>query len=284
MKTWEQTQISRRGFFRLFFTVPTHLFFFFGFAIFATTNARGLTGEELVLNSDWWPPFVSLAADFSVSGDRDIEIPAGTRGVMVRVEADEVILDFGRNGVHRVPIEQTDLVVQAAERKAQGTLDSALFADAMFNKFFLLKDGEAAQCSRADFGDSRYFLILYTRLASDRGDAVREAVEGLMSSSEVGSKDLSVVLVTFDESERELLDAAKAKQIHWPIMFHFLNRAYLNTLHHGASGDPTLALIDRNGRLLARLGSEASESQRRDFVTSLPETLRQDRLRVSASF
>ena len=54
--------------------------------------------RDLKTNSHMWPEFVRLRESV-VSGETEKAIPTHLRGVLIRVEGDSVVADFGRHGI-----------------------------------------------------------------------------------------------------------------------------------------------------------------------------------------
>jgi hypothetical protein len=79
----------------------------------ADPGAPPVTRENLVASERFWPYHVELPQPWQPPG-AERPLRAGTRGVLVRVESSGAArIDFGRNGVHQVPVESTDLIQRA---------------------------------------------------------------------------------------------------------------------------------------------------------------------------
>jgi len=76
----------------------------------AEPTAEPVTAANLLANERFWPFHVALVEAWTPPGAAP-PIPAGIRGVLVRVEeGGRLRVDFGRDGVHAVPLEKTDLL------------------------------------------------------------------------------------------------------------------------------------------------------------------------------
>lgn len=76
----------------------------------ARPDAPPVTPENLLANELFWPYRAELTEAWRPKGQGKL-LPAGSRGVLVRVESPrEARIDFGRDGVHPVPVDVTDLV------------------------------------------------------------------------------------------------------------------------------------------------------------------------------
>ncbi len=79
----------------------------------ADPEAPEVTRENVLELDRLWPYQVALASDWTPRG-ASRPVRKGTLGVLARVEPDgRARIDFGRDGQHRVPIGQTDLVERA---------------------------------------------------------------------------------------------------------------------------------------------------------------------------
>jgi hypothetical protein len=84
-------------------------------------RAAAVTRENLFASERFWPYQVALVGDWTpAEGARPI--PSGSTGVLVRMETGErTRIDFGRDGIHSVPLAQTDLL-ERANRVRRGEL------------------------------------------------------------------------------------------------------------------------------------------------------------------
>jgi hypothetical protein len=79
----------------------------------ADPDAAAVTAESLLASERFWPYHAKLTEAWTPPG-ASRAIGANVRGVLVRVEeGGRARVDFGRDGVHVVPVEATDLVAEA---------------------------------------------------------------------------------------------------------------------------------------------------------------------------
>lgn len=84
-------------------------------------GSRGQATSLLEREQDW-PYRVALARPWAPGGS-DREFPVGTTGVLIRVEDDGTArIDFGRDGLYRVPVDATDLA-ERSDAVRDGRLD-----------------------------------------------------------------------------------------------------------------------------------------------------------------
>lgn len=244
--------------------------------------ARPSIEPALEYRSGYWPEFVVLENEIT-SPRTGRKIAAGTRGVLIRVEDGEVVVDFGRNGVAVVSIDSTDLREQIALRETQGPRLTGIFAERMHNKFFWSNRPKNPQCLLQDFAAYEYFLLIYADVDGADWPAVVEAASLLGKNDAIRSRLLPVVL-PFDQTEAAVIEGLRSEAtagLEIPVMFHFLAKSYFKTLHHQVSDQTTLALIDQNGRLVAREVVRSPETVSA-FVNSLDELLSLDAAAAAA--
>ena len=75
-----------------------------------------LTMDGLYQNSKLWPAYVILEETVPLEAG---ELRQGARAVLIRLDRKEselvAMLDFGRQGIHMIPIESTNLFAGAKE-------------------------------------------------------------------------------------------------------------------------------------------------------------------------
>jgi hypothetical protein len=88
----------------------------------ADGGAAPVTERNLLASERFWPYQVALAKPWRPAG-RAAPLAPGIPGVLIRVEDSGVArIDFGRDGLHEVPVAETDLV-ENANRIRRGELD-----------------------------------------------------------------------------------------------------------------------------------------------------------------
>lgn len=102
--------------------LPAHVAAAFPPYVAADPSAPVVTEQNLLANERFWPYQLELTRSWQPDG-RAQPLPAGTRGVLVRVEdSGAARIDFGRHGRYEVPVARTDLVA-LANRIRRGELD-----------------------------------------------------------------------------------------------------------------------------------------------------------------
>lgn len=238
------------------------------------------SGEKLAVvlheRSDWWPFFVRLSEPVT-SPENGRVIKAGTRAVLIRVEDQEILADFGRNGLIRLPFSKTNILHEAAKLSRQPRKADGLLSSELFNKFFRISEGRAVGCTRATFGEARYVLFLYTDLGDQSLDSFHHEINGFAARASVESPELTVAAIPSKTTEEELVKNCLRLEVGFPVMYHFLSEGYRRVLSHDIAGLPALVLVDHNGRILGRLDSAGDPDALNVFKNSLQAIIQADR-------
>jgi hypothetical protein len=206
-----------------------------------------VTAGSLLAHERYWPYHVSLLQDWKPAGTGQ-PLRKGTRGVLIRLESAELTrIDFGRWGLHEVPIPATDLVANANRIRlgelakpgpnflvaigrflldpAAPKLDSYSVDRALPHRAFL--------CAFAD-PDAKSFADLAGELAPLRGRA-------------------DLLAIFFPQTTKNDVDTAAAlRSSGWtaPFVFGSFSEAYARTLLPANAKLPALLLQTGEGRLL----------------------------------
>lgn len=202
---------------------------------------------DLLTNERFWPYHVGLPGPWQPPGAAAL-LPAGTSGVLIRVEeAGFARIDFGRDGLHRVPVAATDLV-ERANRVRRGELDKMApnYALAIGSK---LVDAAADPPRAFPFRDAlvqRAFLSVFADPRGEGFEALAAALEPLRSRA-------GLLTVLFPHGERpgpEVWERLRA--IGWPVPFvqDQLAGAYTRSLLPDGAAPPALLLQSPEGRVL----------------------------------
>lgn len=213
----------------------------------ANAAAAPVTAENLLANEQFWPNQVALPEPWQPAG-RETPLPARIPGVLIRVEASGAArIDFGRDGLHTVPLEKTDLLSRAnalrlgeAEKMAPnlvldiGTRLLDPTAEAL-RPLGLLEVGQYRlfACVFADPG-APGFAQLAAQLAPLRG---RDDV-------------LSVLFPLGEHPDAGLRERLRALDWPVPFMMDHLAEPYARSLLPEGLAAPTLLLLTHEGRLL----------------------------------
>lgn len=209
--------------------------------------AAAVREANLAASERFWPYQVGLAAPWLPPG-REQPLPAGSSGVLVRVEDDGTArIDFGRDGLHVVPVAATDLV-ERANRVRLGELDK------MAPNYVLaigprLIDAAADPPRPLSFRDATYERVFLSVFADPRAAdfaALAKALAPLRARSGL----LTILFPQGDRPDPEVYERLRA--LDWPVAYVFdhLAEAYTRTQLPEALTLPALLLQTGEGRVL----------------------------------
>lgn len=206
-----------------------------------------VTLQELLDDSELW--------SFNVRVDPDKVAPALRRAasfpaVLLRIEEGKALVDFGRDGVHPISIEDTDLLENAGRiKRGEAELDLPNFTRYTTNIFFRLNENDQYRPYPVDqYASNPLYLLVYGDPRLVEEPALFEAVDTLFAKTkEKGG--MGVVIPT----SHSFYGPAMAKRIEWVMPFPHSRIAYVDALHHYPKQDAiTLVLVDAYGKILRR--------------------------------
>lgn len=216
--------------------------------LYASTEQESAT-SEWELRSEWWPAFVRLAKPLELP-EHERTLKVGRRGVLIRVEDDFVIVDYGRYGLHRLPLEDTDFKLQFAELSRERNWEShGLFTKTYGTRFYHPKSW--SQLKQKDIIDDKYFLLAYAELQTEEGrEGIQQFDQKLLQ--DWTPKGLHACFIPVNAPEQpQLVDLLTELDVTTPTMPTFLAKGHVSALGHEPENF-TVVLLDKNGRLLAR--------------------------------
>lgn len=225
-------------------------------ALLAACGPSGVVTERTLLESDrYWPYQVELTQRFEAS-DRALEV--GTTGVLIRVEDQGMArIDFGRDGLHEVPVASTDLVARA-NRVRKGELEK-IAPHLVFAIGARLIDPAAEPPRPAKLEDVAKYPTLLTVFADPRSPELRDIARELAPF-----RSRSDVLVIFFPQGRvpDPEVGTRLRELSWPVPFVYdhLSDAYTKSLLPSRLAPPALVLQTAEGRVLhaAPWGADAA--------------------------
>ncbi|NBD38230.1 MAG: hypothetical protein GVY10_06650 [Verrucomicrobia bacterium] len=206
--------------------------------------------EMLLGKSDYWPPKVRVTA-ISDSGDT---LGTGARGVLIRIEEDPLtaVVDFGRNGIHRLAIDQTDVRVRAKAVKAGEIKKVRPNYLAMLGppKLFRSKDGKMTAVSSAETKDWKGFLFIYIGKEESDWESLGRLLQE--DKTQIQAHGLQPVLFPlYRTNDREMFKTVRDKTLPVAIMHDFLSHSFIKVLQHEPGEGPLFVATDLNGKVFA---------------------------------
>lgn len=236
----------------------------------AERSDEAITEASLAASDSFWPLHVTLARPWSPAGSSQA-LPAGIPGVLIRVEPSGKVarIDFGRDGVHSVPVAETDLIAEANSVRS-GAREKAA-------PNFVATVGSALMDAAADpprqvdpmrAAGSRGFLCLF---ADPTGARFAELAGPLRAAA--GQRDLVTVLFP-PEPLGDAALRARLMELEWPVAFVRgpLSRAYARAYLPDGASWPYAMLLSPQGRVHFQgdLGPEALADLRSSLEREFP--------------
>ncbi len=216
--------------------------------------AAEVSATNLLASDRFWPYQVGVTHAIP-AGEKNKALEADAVGVLIRVEADDIArIDFGRDGVHRIPVAKTDLV-ERANRVRRGELEKIApnFVLAIGPR---LVNAASATMQPLPFPDVAAGLGMLSVFADpDAKDFSALA----MSLAPLSERD-GLFTILFPQGQHP--DAGVRDQLRalkWPVPFVYdhLSEAYTKSLIEPGAALPVVLLQTRDGRLLYQSRGEA---------------------------
>jgi hypothetical protein len=230
----------------------------------ADPTAPRVTAENLLASERFWPYHVALVA--ALTGQQPL--PAGTRGVLIRVEPGGVArVDFGRDGVRTVPLAATDLVAQA-ELVRRGELLKTMSNFALAIGPRLLDPG--ARLRPVDLVQTmrqRGFLAVFGDPQAADFAALARAIAPLRGQDGVET----ILFPQGEHPDAQVAEQLRAQDFRVPFLPDRMSEAYTLSLLPDGTRPPAVTLQTREGRLLYAGGwsEEALPALRRALAEGL---------------
>ena len=220
--------------------------------LYAVEAPLDLISESLPGHSDFWPPKIHLTEDVET---RKGTLSAGQRGVLLRIEGGPAIavVDFGRDGIHEVPLDKTDALA-TARRIKDGEKDKPLpnyLSMLGPPKLFHAVEGKMKAISLHETGDWKGFFLLYLSVE----DLDWAALAGLLQENKdlIRKTGLQPLLLPLSRVEdAELFQKIREHSLPVAVMHGFLGFSFLNALAHHPGDGPLFVATDLNGKILGR--------------------------------
>ena len=216
-----------------------------------------VTAKNLLASDRFWP--YQLAVTQAIpAGEQNKALEAGAVGVLIRVEDGGVArIDFGRDGMHRVPIVKTDLV-ERANRVRRGELEKIApnFVLAIGPR---LVDAASATLQPLPFPDVAAGLGMLSVFA----DPDAKDFSALAMSLAPLSQRPGLFTILFPQGphpDAGVRDQLRALQWPVPFVYDHLSEAYTKSLIDAGAALPVVLLQTRDGRILYQSSGRAIDA------------------------
>jgi hypothetical protein len=213
----------------------------------SSAAAAVVTAANLLESERFWPYQVGLPQPWAPR-DGAAPLPAGASGVLIRVEEGGFArIDFGRDGLHRVPVAATDLV-ERANRVRRGELDKMApnYVLAIGPRLVDAASDPPRAFSFRDVTEQRAFLSVFADPRSADFEALARGLAPLRQRAGL----LTILFPQGDQPDPEVWKRLRA--LGWPVPYvpDHLADAYTRSLLPEDAAPPRLLLQSPEGRVL----------------------------------
>ncbi len=204
-----------------------------------------VTRANLFEQERFWPYHVALVEAWSPSEGKTA-LRAGQRGVLVRVEESGLArIDFGRHGLHRVPVSATDVVAQA-NRVRRGELHKMGPNLSLAIGSRLLSSDSLRPLGFPRAAAAPGFLCVFADPDAEGFAELSRALAPLLGRHGV----LTVLVPQGEHGDADVRD--KLLAVGWTpfLAYDFLSETYTASLLAPELGLPAVSLQTNEGRLL----------------------------------
>lgn len=222
-------------------------------------------------DSTLWPEFVDyIGEDKHPTIEGHLKIEPSLRGKLIRVEGGECLIDFGREGHARIPVESTNMLQQmrairdGVQVKGWGNAAKILLPGMVYVEGDTLKPYQTELMKTS----KDKILILYCRpgrVALDICLAFARAVKKRYSAEDY----IIVVLFTELFNEYEVARQLKRRHSDVPFVRNYLSEPLTRSLQHQPKKRVEAICIDKNGKILTRSDWLGIFSNRTRFLSGV---------------
>jgi hypothetical protein len=214
-----------------------------------------ITAANVYDHERHWPNIVALSRSWSAPG-ADQPLKPRHRGALVRLEPDgRARIDFGRHGVHEIPLEATDLLERTAEvRSGARHKASANFVLSVGTRLVDATRPTPEALPSIALANADAFVCVF---ADPRGEAFAGLVLPLAELA--GLEGVGLILFPQGVADVELsVVHERLRSLSWPAPYAYprLTPDHIRSLLGAWPGTATALLLTPEGRVLARTDLE----------------------------
>ena len=216
-------------------------------APYAASGGDAISAENLLAREVYWPYRVTLLEAW-VPSDSTRRVAANTRGVLIRVEADgRARVDFGRDGLHEVPVDATDLLERANRvRTAELGKTAPNFVLAVGTRLVDTASDPPVAVHFDDVLEKDLFLCVFADPKAPEFAKIAEALRPLTRRAALGT----VLFPQGGHGDAAVHRALRASEWSASFVYQHLAIAYTRTLVDGDTPFPWVVLQSPEGRVL----------------------------------
>lgn len=205
--------------------------------------------QEVLDDSSLWPFRVNIRRDVFLAANEKLPVSGAFPGVVVRVEGQKVVVDFGREGIHVLPVERTDFHARALKEVGDAfdeEKDLPNFIRYTTNMFMLRdEDGKVRNIPLDQMDKEKQFLIAYL---DQRLFEEPERIEGF-KEVQTALKKVDTRTLTFPTDPTFYFQLKETDLSLVACLLHLVD-PMIESLYHQPGDDPLFVMIDAEGKIL----------------------------------
>jgi hypothetical protein len=213
----------------------------------ADPNAAPVTRQNLLASERFWPYRVTLTKSWKSPG-QEKSLRKGDAGVLIRVESSgRAVIDFGRDGRHAVPVDETDLLEEANRiRRGEATKLAPNFALAIGPRLVDSSADPPHQLALDESMRRAVFLCVF----ADPDDANFASLANELAPLSGRNGVMTVLFPQGAHANLKVWERLRATKWMVPFVFDFLTKPYTDSVLGDELAVPAVVLQTNEGRLL----------------------------------
>lgn len=223
---------------------------FFLAALSSVQTAYG--GSNLEEASELWPQKVATRTPL-IGKLHGNTLGRGSEGVFLRIESGEVMVDFGHNGIFKLPVKDTDFLDRVRQAIGVRTFESqGLFTFRYASSFFWPETSTSCRIPELESFD--YFVVIYFDYdeASEEMHLVKELSKEFSTLMADDLKTSLILMPVRGVSNAVDMRLYYFDGFHAPTISPYMKKGTVHTLQHDFENKGDLVVIDKNGHILTQ--------------------------------
>lgn len=237
----------------------------FGLFIILLLGGTGFANEEATLEIDKLPALQGARVDFELEqlpstlwptfiqlqDSNSLASKVGFRGTLLRIEGDQLLVDFGRHGLMQVDPHQTNFFDQVmADIKNSNSKEFPNLALQIGNKLMRFDRGKESGAIRFEEIETKaLYILLYLDQYSP--DQAKDLLDFGVAYSRLEERYPGLIVVLMPR-DRTYYDFGATTAYAVPMIAPHMRKGYMDSLAHNVENYPAFVVCDANGKILAR--------------------------------
>lgn len=199
-------------------------------------------------------------------------VPVGTKGILIRVENETALVDFGHNGIYRLPLTDTDFdtLLKHGSKQSHG-----LFSERYEKMFYMPFDLQGLRYG--ELGSFDYFVIVYFDFEPALEVSSLSNILAVYDKLFIREYNTQILLLPYGATAPHMRSFIK-QRFNYPTVADHLKKAFIHANQHEPMQMEGTVLIDDNGRIVYR--SFQADFSFEDSFRSLKKALKRETART----